>query len=67
MARNKDHNKDSDYYGKNRFLLIRDSSMPEESEGKCKKCKKIRLLGDGYCTSCWDRKAAAARSYIELD
>jgi len=31
-------------------------SMPKESEGPCKKCKQVKLLGNGYCLRCWDRK-----------
>ena len=51
---------------KNRpYFQFHAPSMPEESEGPCKKCKQIQLLGDGYCERCWDKKAAAARNYVE--
>jgi len=31
------------------------ASLPDETEGRCKKCKKFKLLGDGYCMACWDK------------
>lgn len=36
--------------------LQEESLMPKESEGLCKKCKKFKLLGNGYCDYCWDKK-----------
>jgi len=58
-------NKKNRPYFQNRVMGFHSPSMPEESEGPCRKCKQIQLLGDGYCESCWDKKAAAARNYIE--
>jgi len=54
-------------YFQDRIRGVGDPSIPEESEGPCKKCKQIKVLGDGYCTNCWDKKTGSARSYEELE
>jgi len=54
-------------YFPDRIRVVGDPSIPKESEGPCKKCKRIKTLGDGYCINCWDKKTGAARSYEELD
>jgi len=52
-------NKSSNPYFKRRFLELHEPPIPEESEGPCKQCKRINILGDGYCISCWDKKHGA--------
>jgi len=59
-------NRPSNPYFKKRFLGLHEPFIPKESEGPCKQCKQIKILGDGYCTNCWDKKTGAARSYFEL-
>jgi len=61
------HSKKNNPYFKKRFLGSRELSMPEESKGLCKKCKQLKVLGDGYCIHCWDKQTGAARTYVELE
>ena len=33
-------------------------SLPHESEGRCRKCQTLAVLGDGLCCACWDEEPA---------
>jgi len=60
-------NKKSNPYFKIRSMYFQIQTMPEESEGICKKCKVFTILGDGYCIHCWDKTTGAARNYVSLE
>lgn len=61
------HKKKNNPYFKDRIMGLHVPTLPEESEGSCKRCKKFSTLGDGYCDRCWDRKTGAARTYVEAE
>jgi len=56
--------KNSPYF-QDHTMELYEPFMPEESKGPCKKCKQIKILGDGYCTNCWDKTTVPARNYVE--
>tara|TARA_R110000824_G_scaffold93538_1_gene226185 strand:+ start:509 stop:778 length:270 start_codon:yes stop_codon:yes gene_type:complete len=37
--------------------------MPAETKGKCKRCKQIQELGDGFCILCWDKGSDKNKDY----
>jgi len=43
-----------------------DILLPHESEGICTKCKVFAVLGNQYCSNCWDKTTSAARNIPEL-
>jgi hypothetical protein len=48
------------------FSHGRESPIPAESYGKCKRAQKCgnwnTLLGDGFCVDCWDREWSRIKS-----
>lgn len=38
--------------------VVENDVLPSESYGQCKRCKKLRLLGNWLCMDCWDLKTA---------
>ena len=51
--------------------LTRKVSMPEPSIGDCARCNESGLLGNGICTTCWDRgrdsEKKVSRLYAYMD
>ena len=45
--------------------LVRRVRIPQESQGACRACGQVGLLGDGLCVGCAD--SSANRTYAQMN